>query len=276
MICEKCNKTIPENINYCPSCVVNQSKVAMAQTNSEPQYNNTVYEQVPGISAITEAQLRLKGNVLTCVGVTVIIGLINFLAGLIPQGLLNLGVSLLINSLMALGIATFYLKIARGQEASSADLFTRADSLFKAIGITIVLVLIILVLFWVSLYTALALGEPWIILLFIPLYIFIYIPFAFSMHVLSDNPNVGAIKAMKHSATLMSGHTIKLFGLFLLFGATIYGGLILIIRLAVNSPGLLLPLAFGLGIITMLCSFILLTYIAVLYNRCLLAKGYQQ
>lgn len=102
---------------------------------------------------------------------------------------------------LGLGMTSYYMKIARGEEASISDLFSKGNILLKA--------------FVTSILTGLAVFGG-TLLLIVP---GILLAFGYSMinYIYIDNPEIGMVEVMKKSREMMKGHKWQYFCLSLSF-----------------------------------------------------------
>ncbi len=110
-------------------------------------------------------------------------------------------VSAVFESLFYFGLSLFFLNLARKQHVRFTDIFAGFKKFWKILGMTLLATLLVII------------GMVFFI---IP-GIVAYYAYAQSFFVLIDEPNIGAVEALKKSAGLMRGHKWKLFKLQLRF-----------------------------------------------------------
>ena len=118
-------------------------------------------------------------------------------------------VSFAVSLFLSLGLSSYFMKIARGEEPEFKELFSQRNILLKAC-VTSILTTILLALGYVALIV------PGVILtLMYSMITYIYI----------DNPEIGIIEVMKKSREMMKGHKTQYFCLvFSFFGWIILCG----------------------------------------------------
>jgi uncharacterized membrane protein len=99
------------------------------------------------------------------------------------------------------GLAVYFLQLTRGQRPELSVMFSG----FQQFGVTLVLFLL------VSIFTFL-----WSLLLIVP-GIIAALRYSMAFFILSDNPGMSAMEAIRQSAEMTKGHKGKLFMLFLSF-----------------------------------------------------------
>jgi uncharacterized membrane protein len=142
---------------------------------------------------------KLEGKWGLAIGVAVLNAVISVVVGIIP-GLGSIG-GILIGGPLALGIASFFLKLVRGQDARLEDLFSGFQNFGSALLASILMGLLI------------GLGF---IFLIIP-GIIVALGFSQTYNVLHDNPQIGGWEAMMKSWQLMKGKKGNYFGFTLSF-----------------------------------------------------------
>ena len=110
-------------------------------------------------------------------------------------------VSIVVSGLFTFGFINFFLKISRGEEATSNEMFSKINMFWKFII--------------VSLFTGLAVMAGFIF--FIIPGIILALAFSQTMLILLDNPEMNATDAMKLSYNMMMGHKMDYFVLQLSF-----------------------------------------------------------
>lgn len=145
------------------------------------------------------ARERLKGNwgiaVLLCIVCSIIAGL--------PNAIPYIGyvLAVLLQGPMILGLAGCFMKLIRGEEFLFEDLFNGFKNFSSAILLQILMGLFIVL---------------WTFLLVIP-GIIAALSYSMAPYILNDNPEIGAMGAIKASKKMMKGYKGKLFGLQLSF-----------------------------------------------------------
>ena len=99
------------------------------------------------------------------------------------------------------GLASFFLKLARNQEAAFSEIFTGFNHFLKNFTLN----------FFIILFTFL-----WFLLLIIPGIIAI-LRYSMAYYIMNDNPELKALEAMELSKKMMYGHKTRLFFLWLSF-----------------------------------------------------------
>lgn len=99
------------------------------------------------------------------------------------------------------GLASFFLKLARNQEAVFSEIFTGFNHFLKNFTLN----------FFIILFTFL-----WFLLLIIPGIIAI-LRYSMAYYIMNDNPELKALEAMELSKKMMYGHKTRLFFLWLSF-----------------------------------------------------------
>lgn len=155
------------------------------------------------------AKSQIKGNVGILFVITLLMGVMGGVAGLIP-GVGSLAWSL-IGPSFSLAIYCIYLNLTKGQKAQIGDLFSKIGQFWSAFKVT----------FLVGLFTAL-----WTMLFVIP-GIIKALSYSQAMYILAENPEIGALEAINRSKAMMEGRKMDLFvlelsffGWFLLCGIT--------------------------------------------------------
>ncbi len=136
-------------------------------------------------------------------GIAMIPGLIFFVISLVLGFIPFIGqiASFLVAGPLALGIAMFFLSIARGQETKTEQMFHGFNDFGRAF-LTYILMVIFIIL--------------WSLLLIIP-GVIAALSYAMTFYILADNPSIGANEAIDKSKVMMKGYKLKLLGLSLLF-----------------------------------------------------------
>lgn len=142
-----------------------------------------------------DAKASLSGNWGLAVGTTVVYILVAAASNIVPFGIL------LLAGPLAVGLAGFFLNIARGREAELGNIFDGFQSFGNALGTYLLMLVAIMVGFML-------LVIPGIILSF---------GLSQSMFILADNPDMGPVDVLKKSWKIMDGHKFDYFILSLRF-----------------------------------------------------------
>lgn len=145
------------------------------------------------------AREQLKGKWGLAILITFIASLIGGLLGAIPYA--GVIISILISGPLALGVAMCFLKIIRKEDVKLENLFDG----FKNFKTSFLAQLLI------SIFTFL-----WSLLLIIP-GIIASLSYALTYYIIADNPEIGALEAIKKSKEMMKGYKWDLFLLYLSF-----------------------------------------------------------
>ena len=150
------------------------------------------------------AKEQIRGNIGALFVITLIIGGISFLAGLIlgmiPMG--SLIVSLIITPAFSLSTLRIYLALVNsGQKPEPRDAFSGFDDFWSAFKTT----------FPTGLFTFL-----WSLLFIIPGIIKGY-SYSMAMYIVAENPGISALEAIDRSKKMMDGHKMEFFILYLSF-----------------------------------------------------------
>ena len=150
-----------------------------------------------------QAKEQIKNKIGVLIAVTLIIGALSAVAGLvasfIPGG--GLIVALIVTPAFALSTARIYLTVARGGTPDTKDSFSGFDDFFSAFKVTLL----------VGLYTFL-----WSLLFVIPGIVKSY-AYSMSLFVLADNKGKSARECIDESKAMTEGHKMELFVLDLSF-----------------------------------------------------------
>lgn len=148
-------------------------------------------------SLMLQARESLTGKVGLVVAAMLIYGVISIVVSLIPGGL----GSFIIGAPLALGMAGFYLKIARNQDAEIADLFEG----FKNYGAAFVT------------YLLLGFGVVIGLLFLIVPGIMLALGWSQAFYIINDEPEINGVDALKKSWHMMDGRKMDLLILCLRF-----------------------------------------------------------
>lgn len=151
----------------------------------------------------TMAKQQIKGKIGILFVITLIIGALSALAGvvlnLIPGG--GLVASIIITPAFSLSLIRVYLDVVAGGIPKAGDAFTGFDDFWSAFKVT----------FLVGLYTFL-----WSLLFFIP-GIVKALSYSMSMYILAENKGKSARECIAESKAMTDGHKMELFVLGLSF-----------------------------------------------------------
>ncbi|MDO6353906.1 DUF975 family protein [Caloramator sp. CAR-1] len=145
------------------------------------------------------AREQLKGNWGVAILICLISGLVGSIIGFIPYVGPLLGI--IISGPLALGLAISFLKLARREPFKFENLFDGFKN-FKTAFLTQLLIAIFIFL--------------WTLLFIIP-GIIAGFNYAMAFYIISDNPEIGAMEAIRKSKEMMRGFRWKLFCLNLSF-----------------------------------------------------------
>lgn len=178
----------------------------------------------------TMAKQQIKGKIGILFVITLIIGALSALAGivlnLIPGG--GLVASIIITPAFSLSLIRVYLDIVAGGTPKAGDAFTGFDDFWSAFKVS----------FLVGLYTFL-----WSLLFFIP-GIVKALSYSMSMYILAENKGKSARECIAESKAMTDGHKMELFVLGLSFiGWGLLCGITLGIALIWVAPYMLATLA---------------------------------
>lgn len=152
----------------------------------------------------SDAKIQIKGKIGILFLITLIIGAISFLAGLVLAFIPFVGPiisSIIITPAFSLSIVRVYLSISEGGTPSAGDAFCGFDDFWAAFKVT----------FFVGLYTFL-----WSLLLFVP-GIIKALSYSMSMYILAENKGKSAHSCIRESMEMTNGYKMDLFILGLSF-----------------------------------------------------------
>lgn len=152
----------------------------------------------------SDAKIQIKGKIGILFLITLIIGAISFLAGLVLAFIPFVGPiisSFIITPAFSLSIVRVYLSICEGGTPSAGDAFSGFDDFWAAFKVT----------FFVGLYTFL-----WSLLLFVP-GIIKALSYSMSMYILAENKGKSAHSCIRESMEMTNGYKMDLFILGLSF-----------------------------------------------------------
>ncbi len=138
------------------------------------------------------AKEQIRGNIGILFLITLIIGAISFVAGLILS-FIPLGgyvASIIIAPAFSISIIRVYLNLAKGTKPAAGDAFSGFDDFWSAFKVT----------FLVGLFTFL-----WSLLFVIPGIIKAY-SYSQAMTIVAENPGISAREAINRSKAMMEGH----------------------------------------------------------------------
>lgn len=151
----------------------------------------------------SKAKAQIKGKIGILFVITLIIGAISFVAGLvlsfIPFG--SLVASIIITPAFTLSLVRIYLMVIGGKKPAAADAFSGFDDFWSAFKVT----------FLVGLFTFL-----WSLLFIIP-GIVKSLSYSMSLYILAENKGKGALECINESKNMTDGHKGELFVLALSF-----------------------------------------------------------
>ncbi|MEE1314499.1 MAG: DUF975 family protein [Faecalimonas sp.] len=150
------------------------------------------------------AKQQIKGKIGILFLITLVIGVVAFLAGFV-LGLIpvigSLAASIIVTPALSLSLVRVYLNVVAGGTPEVKDSFSGFDDFWSAFKVT----------FFVGLFTFL-----WTLLLIIPGIIKSY-SYSMSMYILAENKGKGALECITESKNMMHGHKMELFVLGLSF-----------------------------------------------------------
>lgn len=150
---------------------------------------------------MASARASLKGRWGVAVGAAAVATLIKLNTTSPAVSLTDIIIPMLIAGPMALGLAFFFLKIARGEKVKISEMFIGFDRFGTALA-TYLLTLLFTLL--------------WALLLIIP-GIIAALSYSQVWFILNDHPGITAREAIHRSKKIMMGHKLKLFYLCLRF-----------------------------------------------------------
>lgn len=158
---------------------------------------------VPNSAEIrAKARESLRGNWGKAVGTTLLYFVVMFVVGLINEiPFAGWIVELLVTGPLAFGIYTFFLGMARSETPGSGSIFAG----FNRFVDTFLLYLL------TTIFTCL-----WTLLFIIP-GIIAALRYKQAYYIMRDNPEIGALEAIRRSKEMMKGHKGRLFVLYLTF-----------------------------------------------------------
>jgi uncharacterized membrane protein len=173
--------------------IIQQSNVVTAQAteSTEASYGGTGLTHNRDLMA--QARTALQGQWGLAVGTCVVFGAVAILAAIIP--LAGSIISFLISGALTLGLAIFFLALARGQEARLPMIFDGFQRFGTSLG----------AYFFINLFTFL-----WLLLLIIP-GIIASLSYSMTYYIIADDPSIGCLDAIKRSKEMMRGMKWKVF-----------------------------------------------------------------
>ncbi|HMA65816.1 MAG: DUF975 family protein [Fibrobacterota bacterium] len=160
----------------------------------------------------------LKGKWGLAIGTLVIYVVIIGAIGSIPK--VGSLFSLLIGGPLSLGLAIFFLSLARNKDAKIGQIFEGFNNFVTALCAYLLMLLFILL---------------WTLLLIVP-GIIAGLSYSMTFYILADNPSIAARDAIRNSKAMMNGYKLKLFYLSLRFFGL---GLLCILTLGIGFLWLL-------------------------------------
>ncbi|WP_127531775.1 DUF975 family protein [Paenibacillus kobensis] len=148
------------------------------------------------------ARLSLNGNWGKAIGGTLLLFAVILAVYFIPFiGLIVAIASPLITGAIVLGLSSFYMGIARGEIIYVSEVFSGFGDFWRAMRLYLLVLMFTLL---------------WTLLFYIPGIIAGY-RYSMSFMILRDNPEIGAMEAIRRSKQLMAGNKFRLFVLQLTF-----------------------------------------------------------
>ena len=149
------------------------------------------------------AKEQIKGKIGILFLITLIVGAVAFVAGILASCIPIAGyaVTIIVTPALSLSLVRVYLMVIRGLKPSAKDAFSGFDDFFSAFKVT----------FLVGLYTFL-----WSLLFIIPGIVKSY-SYSMSLYILADNKGKSARECIKESMAMTDGHKMELFVLDLSF-----------------------------------------------------------
>lgn len=175
-------------INSTVTSGVTQQPAVMEWSDTE-----TFTSQTPNCDLMTQARDCLTGNWGLAIGVVLVNIIITSAAGFVPM--LGSLVSLAIGGPLTLGVAIFFLAIARSEESDFGMLFEGFKQFVTALGAYLLM----------GLFTFL-----WTLLLIVP-GIIASLSYSMTFFILKDDPAVGPLEAITRSKKMMQGNKWKFF-----------------------------------------------------------------
>ncbi|GAA4844466.1 hypothetical protein GCM10023331_31640 [Algivirga pacifica] len=138
---------------------------------------------------LSQTLSSLSGNWLKAIGMLLLAGMLYMVSAMTIIG------PLFIIGAIYLGMSDFFLTLARGKEASVSQLFNGFNQFGKALGVTLIMIMVIMVgmvLFFIpGIIAALAFSQVYFVML--------------------DKPELGVMDTLKESHEIMKGKKRKLF-----------------------------------------------------------------
>lgn len=197
-----------------------------------------------------DAKEKLKGNYIEIVSAMILIYAIIILFfsinNILENALAMIIIEVILSGFLLMGLVTMVMKIAKGEQTSLEDLFSKTNLFLKTVALTIVTFIIIgvfITFLGVSLYglyTSSGLWgicDDWIVTVLICIGIVLsmallvftaYVTLSFSLvfFIFHDNPKMSIYDILKQSYTLMDGHKLDLFILLISFTGWIILGIL--------------------------------------------------
>lgn len=153
------------------------------------------FEPVSASLIINETKLDLGGQWAPAIGAFLLSTLISAGASMIPFA------SIIIAGPMSLGLAIFYLNIARRKEIQIEQIFDGFKNFGTAFAVTLFSGIFIML---------------WSLLLIIP-GIIAALSYSMAVFIVADDENISAMDAIAKSKEMMNGHKMELFIMYLIF-----------------------------------------------------------
>lgn len=164
----------------------------MTETNVNERDVQTFKGHSTNIALMAAARNRLKGKAGLFVGTTLVYMLIMSVPSAIPK--IGSVISLILGGPMTLGMALFFLLLARGKDPQFSNLFDGFNRFVQSL-VTYLLIVLFVVL--------------WTLLLIVP-GIMAGLSYAMTFYILADNPHMAPMDAIRESKRMMLGYRWKL------------------------------------------------------------------
>lgn len=150
---------------------------------------------VSSSDAISKSKIDIQGNWIPAIGAVVVSFLISAVLGLIPFA------PLVISGPLSLGLAIFFLNIAKGKEPRFEQILDGFKQFATAFFVTILSFLFIFL---------------WSLLLIIP-GIMASLSYSMAVFIIAEDKEISALDAITKSKEMMQGNKMELFIMFLIF-----------------------------------------------------------
>ena len=273
MKCPKCNALIKDESSVCLICVSSVKKDSMRSKDASDTTFKGFGNENKGV--FSEARDCLSGNEIACFSLAVVYAVFVFLIRIVNSVNPIIGTILLlvVTSALAIGVATFFLNIARKKEASTNDMFSRFNVVLKATALFYVFTLLLMnAIFIIGLSNANLIIK---ILLLLPSVFIVTLPFVFVPYILSDYPKLGLFRVLRLSISFMRSNLASYIGVLLIStGLLVAINFVLsfIIPIIASRPVNRNVLLVITSLPAMYVSFLIMTSIAVMYKRSLKRK----